>query len=329
MAVPKDTILVTGANGGLGTAIVQKIIAKSEPAASHGLYTVRSIATAKSLQSTLAATKSHSHDVLQLDLSRLSSVREVATTINAKVSSGEIPRIRALVLNAGHRDQRGQAWTEDGLDIAFSMDRDSGRVVVVGGWVHEMNRAFEDEQWKTIFADPSSKSVESVAKGTWSASPDDLAQDPRQLYGIRRYGAAKLCSVMMIPELQRRLDSDPELNKISVLGVDPGIMATKITTGTPNWLVRFIFFVVTQVAGRVSPNGMIRLPHKSAGDVLAAALGTDSPIGECPKGLYFNGAEPKEVGGEAKDAKKRESVWKASVQYADLKKGESLLVDWA
>lgn len=36
------------------------------------------------------------------------------------------------------------------------------------------------------------------------------------------------------PELQRRLDSDPELNKISVLGVDPRILPTIITVGPLN-----------------------------------------------------------------------------------------------
>ncbi|KAI9657184.1 MAG: hypothetical protein M1821_003351 [Bathelium mastoideum] len=349
---PKGTILMTGANGGLGTAIVQSIITKPQLAAYHGLYTVRSAATAKSLQATLAAANSHPHDVLQLDLSRLSSVREVATAINAKVSAGEIPQIRALVLNAGYRDQQEQTWTEDGLDVAFvsnylghwllvllllqSLDRDSGRVVVVGGWIHDshdkankMHGAFEDKQWKTIFADASSESIESIARGTWSPSPEDPAEDPRQLYGIRRCGAAKLCSVMVIPELQRRLNSDPELNKLSILGVDPGNMTTKIATGSLNWLIQSIFFVVAQVAGRISPNGRIRLPHKSAGDVLAAALGTDSPVGEFPKGLYFNGAEPKEVSGEAKDAAKRATVWRASIKYTEPKEGESCLADWA
>ena len=57
--------------------------------------------------------------------------------------------------------------------------------------------AFEEEEWKKIFADASSGTIESVAKGTWSTSPDDPSKDPRGLSGIRRYGAAKLCSIMM------------------------------------------------------------------------------------------------------------------------------------
>jgi hypothetical protein len=130
------------------------------------------------------------------------------------------------------------------------------------------------------------------------------------------------------PELQRRLDSDPNLNKISILGVDPGMMPTAITVGTLNWLIRLIFSVVARVASVVSPNGLLRLPQRSAGDVLAAAFGTASPIGPRPKSLYLNGKVPKEISEEAKDVEKRASVWRASVQYAKLREGETCLTNW-
>jgi hypothetical protein len=130
------------------------------------------------------------------------------------------------------------------------------------------------------------------------------------------------------PELQRRLDSDPNLNKIAVLGVDPGMMPTTITIGTLPWVVRLIFSAVARVASLVSPNGTLRTTHKSAGDVLAAAFGTASPVGQLPKSLYLNGNVPKEISDEAKDVEKRASVWKASLQYAQLRDGETCLVDW-
>lgn len=153
MTALNGTILLTGANGGLGTAIVDAIVAKSELAGYHGVYTVRDADTATSLQSALRAASSHSHNILSLDLSDLTSVREVASTVNDKVLTGEIPRIRALILNAAYREHQSQTRTESGLDIAFasnylghwllallllqSMDRDSGRVIVVSSWVYE------------------------------------------------------------------------------------------------------------------------------------------------------------------------------------------------
>jgi NAD(P)-dependent dehydrogenase (short-subunit alcohol dehydrogenase family) len=154
MAAIKGTVLVTGANGGLGMAIAQGIATSpSEGAVHHALYSVRSTAAAIAVRSALAATKAHPHDILQLDLSKPSSVRETAAAINRRVSAGEIPRIRALVINAAYRETGRQTWTEDGLDTAFasnylghwlltllllqSMNWETGRIVVVGGIVHE------------------------------------------------------------------------------------------------------------------------------------------------------------------------------------------------
>jgi hypothetical protein len=75
-------------------------------------------------------------------------------------------------------------------------------------------------------------------------------------------------------------------------------------------------------------HGRLRSTQKSAGDVLAAALETTSLKGQSPKGLYLNGNLPKEMSSEAMDAKKRVTVWRASLQHAKLRVGETCLTDW-
>lgn len=157
MAVSKGTIVVTGANGGLGSAIVSKIVSTPELAAYHGLYTVRNASTASALhsmlQSAIKAASPHPHDILSLDLARLADVRKVAGAINERVAVGELPPIRALVLNAGYQEYLQQSFNEDGFDLSFaanylghwlltlmllkSMDRERGRVIVVGSWAHK------------------------------------------------------------------------------------------------------------------------------------------------------------------------------------------------
>jgi NAD(P)-dependent dehydrogenase (short-subunit alcohol dehydrogenase family) len=146
---------VTGANGGLGSAIVNKIVTSTELAGYHGLYTARS--STSGLSTALAAAKGeHAHDVLTLDLASLSSVRRTAEDINARVAAGQIPPIRALVLNAGFQDFGKQQWTgeaEGGLDMTFaanylgqwlltllllgSIDKEKGRIVLIGSQSHE------------------------------------------------------------------------------------------------------------------------------------------------------------------------------------------------
>lgn len=153
----KGTIVLTGANGTVGSTLVSNIVSQPEFAAYHGIYTVRNAQSATALKAALTSggTSSipHSHDIVSLDLSSLAKVRETAATINTRVASGEIPPIRALILNAGYLEFTSQSWSEDGYDLAFasnylghwlltllilqSMDKMHGRVVVVTSESHE------------------------------------------------------------------------------------------------------------------------------------------------------------------------------------------------
>ena len=154
MAPPKGTVVVTGANGGLGSAIATRIAKSTELAAHHGIYTVRNASSAPALQAGLKHNATHPHDIVSLDLSSLTQVRETAAAINARVAAGEVPPIRALILNAGYQEMRDeQGFSVDGFDMTFasnylghwllvmlllqSMDRDVGRIVVLGSMSHE------------------------------------------------------------------------------------------------------------------------------------------------------------------------------------------------
>ena len=104
---PSGTVLVTGANGGLGTAIVARILSSPDIASENfGLYTARKSSTATSLQGALqSAPQSHKHEMIDLDLSSIESVRNGAAQINRRVVNGELPPIRSLILNAGYQEQ--------------------------------------------------------------------------------------------------------------------------------------------------------------------------------------------------------------------------------
>lgn len=188
------------------------------------------------------------------------------------------------------------------------------------------DRPFKDEKWKTIFDD----STDPIAKGTWST----FAEDPSWMSGMRRYGASKLCAVMMIEELQRRLDVDPKLKNISVLGVDPGTVPTGLSRHSP-WFIRvlmfqiiFPFVAILQAWHNPKGNNSIRTASKSAVDVLAAAFDSNPLLGERPKGLYLDGSERSETSAESKDPQKRDMLWKDSVRYTQLSGHETMLVNW-
>lgn len=157
----KGTIVLTGANGGLGNAVVRRILSQPELRSHHGVYAVRDASFATALRSILESDQRHgreyqlhhTNDVISLDLARLDSVRRTAAVINERVKSGELPPIRALILNAAYLEFEQQTWTDDGFDTAFavaylghwllamllleSLDRDHGRIVVIGSSAHE------------------------------------------------------------------------------------------------------------------------------------------------------------------------------------------------
>lgn len=190
----KGTILVTGANGSLGSALVARFVSKPEMAAYHGIYAVRNADAAPALDSAFQTGKfsgSHSHDVISLELTNLGSVRAAAATINKRVASGEIPRIRAFVLNAGFLEFLTQTFTDDGFDMTFasnylghwllavlllqSMDVQTGRIVVIGSESHDPHKskskaAFNHEKWTTFIGEDG---CDPTAVGKWSTTKED------------------------------------------------------------------------------------------------------------------------------------------------------------
>ncbi|KAJ7918348.1 putative short-chain dehydrogenase [Mycena leptocephala] len=342
---PKGTVIVTGANGGLGSAIVAKLASTPTLAAYHGVYTVRSPA-APALRATLASAPPHDCDILPLDLTRLADVRAFAAALNARVAAGELPRIRALILNAAFQEYTAQTWTEDGFDTSFaanylghwlltllllqSMDRHEGRIVVLGSLSHDPSApfnkmAFKDPKWRTFF--PDGTGAEAIAKGTWSTTQDD----PAWSGGLRRYGASKLCQIMMIPALQRRLSSSPLLKNISILGVDPGTLSNTTLLRRGPWFMHFFLFrllihLVAVIAGWWVENSPVRTKEKSAGDVVGAAF--DAFGGQRPDGWYFDGSKRAEVSAEAGDMEKQEMLWRDTIGYVQLREGETVLGEW-
>ncbi|ETS80029.1 hypothetical protein PFICI_07558 [Pestalotiopsis fici W106-1] len=344
----KGTIVLTGANGGLGNAVIRRILSQPELSTYHGIYTVRNASSAPSLRSTLESVKNHNHthDITSLDLARLDDVRRTAATINERVKSGEIPPICALILNAAYLEFEQQTWTDDGFDTAFaaaylghwlltmllleSLDRHHGRLVIIGSSAHDSRDArnnagmqYKDERWHTIFHENS----ESIAKGTWSTTKED----PSYKGGYRRYGAAKLCQVMMIPELQRRIDKDPVLHDISVVGIDPGSTPTMLVR-RGDWRIRglwtYIMPWLVVILTWLWPNGAHRTTFKSSKDILAVALDNNPVWGEKPKALYLDGENPINMAAEARNPKKREQLWQDTLRYTRLSGEETLLANW-
>ncbi|KAK8113134.1 NAD(P)-binding protein [Apiospora sp. TS-2023a] len=332
------TVILTGANGGLGTAIVKQLASDSKFSTYYNIYTVRDATKSQEITSEVP------HEFVSLDLTDLTNVRQVAEVINARINAGEIPPIRALILNAGFQDFGKQTWTSQGLDTTFaanylghwlltllllgSMSKVDGRVIYVGSEAHDptdpknTSRGFDNPKYKTIISN--ADSFHAIAKGTWSPATEDAGFRG----GYRRYGASKCFQVMMQHELQARLDADPELSRLCVVGVDPGYMATGLQRLAP-WVIRVLLFqVVFPLISYLLPKkAPLRPTSLPASEVLEAAFAAGEGPGSL-KDKYFFEQKPKETGEESRDMAKRALVWKETVKLAGLKENETSIAQW-
>jgi NAD(P)-dependent dehydrogenase (short-subunit alcohol dehydrogenase family) len=148
----QGTLIVTGAAGGIGRAIAKRWTESPHPCT--GLFTVRNAdnVNVQPLRDILLQSDYH-YSIASLELSSLTSVRSFAADINARVSSGTLPPIQALVLNAGYMSKLGQRFTEDDYEMNFqvnylsnfllvlsllpSIDCEAGRIVFITSFSHD------------------------------------------------------------------------------------------------------------------------------------------------------------------------------------------------
>lgn len=215
----KGTILVTGANGGLGRGYITALSRTPYAKDYRGIYLDRDDAAAQDLDAFIKAKvqpKSHSlrWETAALDLGSLAKIRAFAAGINARVAEGTLEPIRALVLVAGYLDVAPEAtkprrFTEDGHEMVWginylanfllvlhllkSMDKEHGRVVMVSSWSHNpydkrnaVTKHLGLPEYRVQY-----RETEALSKGI--EYPDD-----GQKAGLRRYGASKACLVMFM-----------------------------------------------------------------------------------------------------------------------------------
>ena len=210
MTTPKGAFIVTGANGGLGAATVSRFLASPEAEIHKGLFTVRNPATAEAAKKALnESAHPAQHEIYPLDISTLAGVRGGAGEINRRVKAGDLPPIRALVLNAAVQDGKGQKFTEDGFESHFgvnylanfllvllllqSMDKEDGRIVIVSSWSHNPydtrnNMFIRGDEDRTIWKEPEELAYEKVMDKKGDEFPA----------GYRRYGRSKTLVVMFM-----------------------------------------------------------------------------------------------------------------------------------
>lgn len=243
------TVLITGATGGLGLACAQALLGAG---GHHILLGARDEQKAQRVHAALSTLGSC--EVVPLDLASLGQVRRATSAL------ARVPQLDAIVCNAGVHLSGAPTFTVDGLETTFAVNHlahqllvlrllgslaDDARIVVVSSGTHD------PDTLEGRGNPPAAVDVQALAQGREGTGP---------LASVRRYSTSKLCNLLFMRELDRRLRASG--SRVTVNGYDPGaVPGTDLTRGwspvmrllvQASWLLRIAGVAVStpQRAGR-------------------------------------------------------------------------------
>ncbi|KAL2834989.1 NAD(P)-binding protein [Aspergillus cavernicola] len=329
------TIIITGANGSLAVPATQLLLAKYPD---HTL-----ILTARNPQTINKPNGNHSVHVRKLDLADLSAVHAFATTIISDIQTGKLPPLTSIVCNAFYWNLRSKPEsTDDGYEKTFQVnhiahaalvlrllghfDRVSGgRVVLFSSDAHWPGKNGLEKYPPKI---PEGDDLETLVKPPAHAE----AKSDHMGRGFQRYATSKLAIVMWMYALNRHLEADLALNKITAVAVNPGNLTDSraLRVNTPPLLTIMSLFVIRPflflLRRFVDPT--MRTSAEAAADIVEFATrshsNTDSPE-DRTVGYYTLGN--KDISSpDSLDEAKQEALWAKTLQWARISSEDMALL---
>ena len=287
------TFVITGANSGIGYEAAKYL----GNAGGDVVMVCRSLDKAEKAKENLLQTVKGSVDIIQMDLSDLSSVRKAAGEVRAKYD-----KIDGLVNNAGIM-MTPQAKTVDGFDLQMGanhlghflwtgllielVEAAKGRVVVLSSLVHKMHK-----------------------KGGFDF--DDFMSDTKYT-PMKAYTQSKLANLMFAFDLDRRLKNAG--SNVVCIACHPGYSSTNLQSTGPTGFMKSVLNLMNKF--------MAQEPSAGALPTVLAAAGK-----EAKRGGYYGPQGKSEYGGDVGDATVAEyalveaaqqKLWDLSEEYVDFK----------
>ena len=282
------TVIITGANSGLGFETAKKIAAQPEY---RLILACRNSEKAESARAAIIAETGNPHvDTMPLDTSSLASVRAFADAFPA---TGE--KIYALVNNAGISSMGHEGVTEEGFDLVFATN-------YLGHFLLTQLLLPRMEEDGRIYSISSDMHNPPGAELTW---PGAEALFHPQGENKRNYSYSKLCLIYMTHELARRLKDEGK--QITVNTFNPGFM------GDTNFMKggRLSGFVVKHTMAD-------RYGDLAKASSAVAQLVTGAEFGAYSGEYFDRGVKPARSSELSYSAENAAELWQASLRYTGL-----------
>jgi NAD(P)-dependent dehydrogenase (short-subunit alcohol dehydrogenase family) len=274
------TVVVTGANSGLGRATTAALAG----AGARVVMAVRDLERGRQTAATIRGTT----EVRELDLADLSSVRRFADALEGPVA--------VLVNNAGVMAVP-QARTKDGFEMQLGtnhlghfaltnllLPRITDRVVTVSSSAHRVGSiALDDLNWNTRTYKP------------WAA-----------------YGQSKLANLLFTLELERRLEADH--SAVRAFASHPGYAATNLQSHYGHPLVNGLLKVANAVVAQSEDMGALPSLFAATQDLPGASYVGPDRLGESRGHPALVGRSA-----AASDVTVAQQLWDASEQLTGVR----------
>jgi len=273
------TFVVTGANSGIGLAATRMLTG----AGAHVVLAVRNPTKGKEATADLAG----SHEVRQLDLADLDSVREFARGLKGDID--------VLINNAGVM-ATPESKTKDGFELQIGtnhlghfaltnllLPRIRDRVVTISSGAHRMGMIrLEDLNWE---------------HGEYKRWP--------------AYGQSKLANLLFTLELQRRLHAAG--SDVRALAAHPGYAATNLQQRTENLVQNTVMAVTNRLIAQSEEMGALPTLYAATQDLPGASY-----VG--PDGFKEQRGHPTLVGrsAAASDPETAKRLWELSEELTGV-----------
>ncbi len=257
--------VITGGNSGIGLEAAKHL----GKAGGDVVLACRSVGKAEEAAKELRTHVQGRVDVVQLDLSELSSVRSAAEEIHEKHG-----KIDALINNAGVM-QTPEQKTADGFEMQFGTNH-LGHFLLSGLLIDLVEAA----EGRVV-------TLSSIAHLAGTIRFDDLMGE-KGYSSTQAYTQSKGANLMFALELDRRLQA---LGKKAIsIGCHPGYTRTNLQSTGPTGFFNFLYKITNPILAQSSPEGALPTVFSAAGI-------------EAKRGGYYGPQKMGETRGAVGDAK--------------------------